>query len=73
VEVGRQSEEQPKRFLGIKNKTCLGDIQKEDGSLTSDDHEKAKILSKFFTIMFTREDTFTSISEKHSTLFLIGY
>ena len=34
-------------------------MQKEDGSLTSDDHEKAEILNKYFTSVFTREDTDT--------------
>ncbi|KAK2154325.1 hypothetical protein LSH36_271g07045 [Paralvinella palmiformis] len=32
----------------LKNKTGLGDIQREVGSLTSDDHEKAEILNKYF-------------------------
>ncbi|KAK2142378.1 hypothetical protein LSH36_963g00061 [Paralvinella palmiformis] len=43
----------------LNNKTGLGDIQNEDGSLTSDDHEKAEILNKYFTSVFTREDTYT--------------
>ena len=43
----------------LNNKTGLGDIQNEDGSLTSDDHEKAEILNKYFTRMFIREDTDT--------------
>ncbi|KAK2149969.1 hypothetical protein LSH36_428g01051 [Paralvinella palmiformis] len=45
----------------LKNKTGLGDIQKEDGSLTNDDHEKAEILNKYFTSVFTREDTDTKL------------
>ena len=32
---------------------------KEDGSLTNDDHEKAEILNKYFTSVFTRENTDT--------------
>jgi len=43
----------------LKNKTGLGDIQKEDGSLTGDDHEKAETLNEYFTRVFTREDTDT--------------
>jgi len=43
----------------IKNKTGLGDIQKEDGSLTSDDHEKAEILNKYFTIVCSSGKTHT--------------
>jgi len=43
----------------LNNKTSLGDIQKEDGSLTSVDHEKAELLNKYFTSVFTREDTDT--------------
>ena len=43
----------------LKNKTGLGDIQKWDGRLTSDDHEKLVTLNKYFTSVFTREDTET--------------
>ncbi|KAK2155706.1 hypothetical protein LSH36_233g05050 [Paralvinella palmiformis] len=43
----------------LNNKTGLGDIHKEDGSLTTDDHEKAETLNKYYTDVFTREDTNT--------------
>ncbi|KAK2145636.1 hypothetical protein LSH36_667g00004 [Paralvinella palmiformis] len=38
----------------LKNKTGRGDIEKKDGSLTGDDHEKAKILKKYFTSVLTK-------------------
>ena len=41
----------------LKNKTGLGDIRTEEGNLTSDDLEKADILNRYFTSVFTREDT----------------
>jgi len=43
----------------LKNKTGLADIQKEDGSLIGNDHEKAEILNKYFTSLFKMEDTDT--------------
>ena len=43
----------------VQNKTGLGNIQNEDGSLTSDDYEKEEIINKYFTSVFTREDTYT--------------
>jgi len=41
----------------LKNKTGIDDIHREVGSLTSDDHEKAEILNKYFTDVLTRKDT----------------
>jgi len=63
MEAGRQSEGHPEDFWRyfkskLKNKTGLGDIQKEGDSLTSDDHEKAETLNMYFTSVFIGEDTY---------------
>ena len=41
----------------LKNKTGLGDTMTDQGQLTSDDQEKAELLNRHFTSVFTREDT----------------
>ena len=39
------------------SKTTIPDLQRKDGSLTSDDQEKAELLNSQFTSVFTNEDT----------------
>ena len=39
------------------SKTTIPDLQRKDGSLTSDDQEKAELLNAQFTSVFTDEDT----------------
>ena len=39
------------------SKTSIPDLQRKDGSLTSDDKEKAELLNSQFTSVFTEEDT----------------
>ena len=40
----------------LKSKSRLGDIQTKEGSLTSDDNEKAELLNDYFTSVFTKEN-----------------
>ncbi len=46
------------KYVHSKTKTRqpISDLQKEDGSLTVNDHEKAEVLNQFFTSVFTKED-----------------
>ena len=41
----------------LKSRPKLGDLVDEDGKLTSGDSKKAELLNKFFTSIFTQEDT----------------
>jgi len=41
----------------MKTKKTLGDLQKEDGSMTTSNREKAVELNNFFSSLFTDEDT----------------
>ena len=52
----------PKAFFQYVNertkpKESISNLTREDGSLTSNDSEKADVLLKFFTSVFTNEDT----------------
>ncbi len=46
------------KYVHSKTKTRhpISDLQKEDGTLTANDHEKAEVLNQFFTSVFTKED-----------------
>ena len=39
-----------------KVKTGISDLDKEDGTRTKNDEEKANVLNDFFASVFTRED-----------------
>ena len=40
----------------LKSRSRLGDLQRDDDSLTSEDTEKAELLNTYFTSVFTREN-----------------
>jgi len=50
----------------FKSKSRLGDIQKQYGSLTSDDKEKVWLLNAYFTSVFAKEnfDNIPTLSPK---------
>jgi len=57
----RKLQSNPKAFYSYfkskqKNRSCIGPLEKADGSLTSDDQEVAETLNTFFESTFTRED-----------------
>jgi hypothetical protein len=41
----------------LKTRQPVADLLKDDGSLTTNDKEKAEVLNKFFETVFTNEDT----------------
>ena len=45
---------------------------KEDGSLTSEDQEKAELLNKYFKSVFTREDisVIPTLKDRHNNVYL---
>ena len=56
--------EDPKSFWKYirsksKTKSSIGDIEQEDGNLTSDNRKKAELFNTFFCDVFTRENTDT--------------
>ena len=60
--IAKNIKKDPKSFyLYVSNKTKpkvkIADLQKEDGSMTQTDKEKAQVLNDFFTSVFTIEDT----------------
>lgn len=60
-DIARNIKENPKAFWRytnskLKNRPKLGDLQTADGKLTSDNQEKAEILNRFFSSVFTKED-----------------
>ena len=55
------AKKEPKRFWKYvkqktKSKSSIGNLQKNDGTLTQTDNEKANELNKFFASVFTREN-----------------
>jgi len=59
--VAKEAKANPKGFWKFVNSklssgTSIGELEDEHGSLTSDDKERAEILSKFFTSTFTVEN-----------------
>lgn len=60
--VAMQAKSNPKAFYKyanskLKTKTGIADLEKEDGTLTDNDKDKAEVLNKFFASVFTTEDT----------------
>ena len=58
--VAEQSKVNPKPFWSyatskLKNRTGVADLQKEDGTKTKSDSEKAEVLNSFFQSVFTIE------------------
>jgi hypothetical protein len=54
--------ENPKAFWRYvssktKTRTGIGDLVKDDDTLTVSDHEKAEVLNRFFCSVFTKEDS----------------
>ncbi|KAL8614561.1 hypothetical protein ACOMHN_028972 [Nucella lapillus] len=59
--VAAEAKNNPKVFWSyVKSKTTtrsgIGDLKKENGSKTTSDQEKAKLLNNFFHSVFTHED-----------------
>ena len=59
--VAEESKKNPKIFFNyanskIKNKSGIADLNKEDGTKTKTDYEKAELLNKFFQSVFVTED-----------------
>jgi len=57
---------------GMKVRTGVGDLEKDDGTLTQNDHDKAEVLSDFFKSVFTEEDTtnIPRLAERHGGNFI---
>jgi len=60
-DVVKQIKHDPKQFWRysnsrMKSKAGVGDLQDEDGRLASDDGERAQILNRFFSSVFTSEN-----------------
>ena len=60
-EIAKSCKDNPKKFWRyvqerLKSKTGIGTLRKEDGSMASDDADKAEVLNKFFSSVYTRED-----------------
>ena len=61
-DIAKQAKNNPKLFYGyanskIKSRTGVADLNKSDGSKTSNDSEKAELLNKFFQSVFTTESS----------------
>ena len=59
--VAAEAKTNPKAFFQyvtakIKPPINIGNLEKEDGSLTENDKEKSEVLNKFFASVFTKED-----------------
>lgn len=61
AEVAREAKANPKKFWSyintkLKTKSGMSDLNREDGTKTSDDNEKSEILNKYFCSVFTNEN-----------------
>ena len=59
--VASKAKTEPKHFWSyvkskVKSKSNVSNLTKEDGTLTTSDKEKAKILNDFFTSVFTAQN-----------------
>ena len=56
-----------------KSKDAIGDLIKEDGTLSTDDADKCNLLNRFFSSVFTQEDraTIPDVAPKITDLSLI--
>ena len=62
MKVAADAKLNPKAFFQyvtsrVKPKDNIGNLEKEDGSLTLNDSEKSQVLNKFFASVFTKEDS----------------
>ncbi len=61
-EIASKAKSNPKAFYNyskskLKTRSGVGDIKREDGSVTENDREKAEELNTYFSSVFTKEDT----------------
>ena len=60
-DIASIAKKDPKKFFRyvnskVKTKTGIGDLYSEDGVMTADNKEKANVLNRFFSSVFTIED-----------------
>ena len=60
--LAKECKDNPKAFYRyakskMKTRSEIAHLTREDGSLTATDKDKAEVLNKFFSSIFTREDT----------------